>query len=343
MRSEWPSGRRSARWFLRRGVIAAVVLSAVSAAAVSPALAQPGSSIAHRTSAGSVKAGHVPAGYRSEFAQVHGFRMHYVRGGHGSPVVLIHGFPLTWSEWRAQMPELAKHHDVIAVDLRGAGASGVPANGYDYATMASDIHALLVRLHVAGGIQIVAHDVGMSISYSYAAQWPREVRRMVVMEAPIPDKSIYKLPALSPDPAKATVWHFGFFQEPFAQTLITGHEYVFTKGFINEFLGVRHAFSASEYRYYTSFLKQPQRLGAWLKVYRQLRTDVAENARFRARGKLHMPILAVGGSKSFGTGVAKQWKQYATTVHSTILVGSGHWVTEEKPKQVTHLVTEFLR
>ena len=333
---------------VRRGLLVAAIavlfmIGAVSACAQSAPAGDPvASSPAAAPADAGGSAGRVPEGFRSEFAEVNGFRMHYVRGGQGSPVVLIHGFPQTWFEWRKQMPVLARNHTVIAVDLRGAGDSDVPEGPYDHATMAGDVHALLTQLGLASGVQVVAHDVGASIAYAYAAQWPSEVSRMVVLEAPIPDQSIYELPALGPDPAKPTVWHFGLFQQPFAETLISGHEDVFTEGFIGEFLIVKEAFTPDDYRFYAGYLKDPQRLRAWMEVYRGLRQDVVRNAEFQARGKLAMPILAIGADGSFGAEVGTQWGQYATDVRSEVIPNCGHWVTEERPEAVTDLITNFL-
>src|SRR3954453_11432612 len=165
-----------------------------------------------------------PAGFQSKYAEVNGFRMHYVQGGKGSPVVMIHGFPEEWSEWRQEMGPLSKTHTVIAVDLRGAGESQVTESGYDAAQLAKDVHQLLKQLGLNNGVQVVAHDIGMWVAYGYAAQFRSEVRSMAVMEAPIPDKSIYSYPALNADPSKPAPWHFGLFQLPLAERLMAGHE-----------------------------------------------------------------------------------------------------------------------
>lgn len=283
-----------------------------------------------------------PSGYHSHYANVNGFRMHYLRGGHGSPVVLIHGFPQTWTEWRPQMKELAQKHDVIAVDLRGTGDSGVPKKGYDTAQLAEDVHALLTNLGLNKRIQIVAHDIGLWVAYPYAAKWPTEVSRMAVMEGPIPDKRIYSYPALNPGGAPS-IWHFGFFQEPLSEQLIAHHEKNLVEGFITQFLAVRDAFKPADFAFYAEYLREPGRLKAWLKMYRALDTDVAQNKKFQARGPLPMPILAIGGEKSLGASIGQQWKEYASHVDAKVLLGSGHWVTEEQPRELTSMLANFLQ
>ncbi|WP_406271265.1 alpha/beta hydrolase [Actinacidiphila glaucinigra] len=284
-----------------------------------------------------------PPGFQSKYAEVNGFRMHYVQGGKGSPVVLIHGFPQTWAEWRNQMGPLSENHTVIAVDLRGMGDSELTKSGYQTAQMAGDVHELLKQLKLNNGVQLVGHDIGLWVSYAYAAQWPSEVRRMAVMEAPVPDESIYTFPALEADPNKPSAWHFGMFQLPLAEQLITGHERAFVEGFVGEYLGNnKSAFTPADYDFYAHYLKRQGRTTAWMSLYRQLREDIRQNAKFAAEGKLRMPILAIGGSESFGSGIADQWRKYAVNVDGRVLEGSGHWVTEEKPQEVTALLQSFL-
>ncbi|GAA5014585.1 alpha/beta fold hydrolase [Actinopolymorpha pittospori] len=285
-----------------------------------------------------------PAGFRSKYAEVNGFRMHYLQGGKGSPVVMIHGFPQTWAEWRQQMGPLSRTHTVIAVDLRGTGSSQVTKGGYQAAQMARDVHQLLTQLRLNNGVQVVAHDIGVWVGYDYAAQWPSEVRRMAAMEAPIPDEGVYSFPVLNADPKKPSAWHFGMFQLPLAEHLIAGHERVFVQDMITEYLaGNKSPFTSSDYDFWAHYLKEPGRTTAWMTVYRQLRADVQQNKEYQARGKLTMPILAVGAQDSFGGTIADQWRDYAVNVHGRVLKDSGHFVTEEKPHEVTAMLQSFLQ
>jgi pimeloyl-ACP methyl ester carboxylesterase len=285
-----------------------------------------------------------PAGFQSKFAEVNGFRMHYVRGGKGSPVVMIHGFPENWSEWRQQMVPLAKNHTVIAVDMRGYGESQVTAGGYDAAQSAKDVHQLLMQLGLNNGVQVIAHDIGEVVAYAYGAQYRSEVRSMAVLEAPIPDESFYHFPVLNADPNQPTAWHFGMFQLPLAEKLIAGHERVFVEDLMLEYVaGDESPFTASDFDYYAHSFKEPGRLTAMLGPYRAFRTDVEQNKEFLAQGKLQMPILAIGGERSFGSLIADQWREYAVNVEGHVLEGSGHFVTEERPEEVTALLQSFLQ
>ncbi|WP_432838236.1 alpha/beta fold hydrolase [Dactylosporangium sp. CA-092794] len=301
-----------------------------------PALVQ---SAATRTNESSER---LPNGYHSNYASVNGFRMHYLRGGSGSPVVLLHGFPQTSAEWQPQLEALAKNHTVIAVDLRGTGDSSVPERGYDTAQLADDVHVLLARLNLNKGVQIVAHDIGAWIAYPYAAMWPTEVSRMVVMEGPIPDRSLYTFPAFSPE-GELSTWHLGFFQEDFAQDLVRGHERDLVKGFIEQYLAVDSAFDTSDYEFYARYLREPGRFKAWMNMYQALHTDIAQNENFRKTGPLRMPVLAVGGEEALSSAVGNQWQSYASNVETQVMAGTGHWLTEERPRELTALLLEFLR
>ncbi|WIX83637.1 alpha/beta hydrolase [Amycolatopsis carbonis] len=285
-----------------------------------------------------------PAGFQSKFAEVNGFSMHYVRGGKGSPVVMIHGFPENWSEWRQQMVALSKTHTVIAVDMRGAGESEVTKSGYDTAQLARDVHQLLTQLNLNKGVQVIAHDVGEWVAYAYGAQFRSEVRSMAVMEATIPDDSWYSYPVLNADPAQPAAWHFGLFQLPLAEKLIAGNERDLVHDMMLEYVaGDKSPFTASDFDYYAHFLKEPGRTTAFMSMYRGIRTDVQQNKEFLAQGKLKMPILAIGGERSFGSLVPDQWREYAVNVEGRVLKGSGHFVTQERPEEVTAMLQSFLQ
>lgn len=282
-----------------------------------------------------------PAGFQSKYAEVNGFRMHYVQGGTGSPVVMIHGFPEEWSEWRQEMGPLSKTHTVIAVDLRGAGESQVTESGYQAAQLAKDVHQLLKQLGLNNGVQVAAHDIGEWVAYAYAAQFRSEVRSMAVMEATIPDESWYHYPVLNADPNQPAAWHFGLFQLPLAEKLIAGHESALVHDMMLEYVAGDK--SPSDFDFYAHFLKEPGRTTAWMSVYRGIRADVQQNKEFLAQGKLEMPILAIGGERSFGSLIPDQWREYAVNVQGRVLKGSGHFVNEERPTEVTAMLQSFLQ
>lgn len=282
----------------------------------------------------------LPQGFSSEFATVNGIRMHYVRGGSGEPLVLLHGFPQDWSMWAKVMPSLAERYTVIAPDLRGAGRSEAPPSGYDKATLARDIRGLVEQLQLPP-INLVGHDIGLMVAYDYAASYPQDVRRLVLLEAPIPDESIFTFPALTANGPGA--WWFGFFTTPgMPETLIRGREYPFVAEFFRNSSATPGAISASDLTRYAQNLSEPARLNAYMGYFRAFPQDVAR-VRTLAATPLRMPILAMGAEFSLGASVPTQVARYGTNVTPLVIAGSGHWIPEEKPTEFSAALLNFLQ
>src|SRR4051812_26795222 len=283
----------------------------------------------------------MPVGFSEHKTQVAGIGINYVIGGHGPTLVLIHGYPQTWYEWHGIMPALAEHYTVIAPDLPGAGKSDAPASGYDKKTMAAKLHALLVSLGKADDVNVVGHDIGTMVAYSYAAQYPHSVRKLVLSEAPIPDPGIYKFPALT---AKGPgVWNFGFFslRTGLPESLIQGRELTWTSGFMRGIAVHKDALTPEDLEVFSSYLRDYAHLEASFAWFRTFPQDIADNARLQKR-PLTMPVLAIGADASLGSSVAKQVRHYATHVTPAVIPDSGHWIYEEHPKETTDMLLHFL-
>jgi pimeloyl-ACP methyl ester carboxylesterase len=283
----------------------------------------------------------MPVGFSEHKTQVAGIGINYVIGGHGPTLVLIHGYPQTWYEWHGIMPALAEHYTVIAPDLPGAGKSDAPASGYDKKTMAAKLHALLVSLGKADDVNVVGHDIGTMVAYSYAAQYPHSVRKLVLSEAPIPDPGIYKFPALT---AKGPgVWNFGFFslRTGLPESLIQGRELTWTSGFMRGIAVHKDALTPEDLEVFSSYLRDYAHLEASFAWFRTFPQDIADNARLQKR-PLAMPVLAIGADGSLGSSVAKQVRHYATHVTPAVIPDSGHWIYEEHPKETTDMLLHFL-
>ena len=324
--------KRFTRAVLRAAL--ALLLVALSAGATSAAA----SPSPHRH----VTATPPPKGFAEHRAQVNGITMDYVRGGHGPTLVLLHGYPETWYEFEAVLPALARHFTVIAPDLRGAGASSAPAGGYDKKTMAEDLHQLLTKLGLQHRINLVGHDIGTMVAYSYAAQHPRDVSRLALTEAPIPDQSVYQFPALTP--GGPGVWNFGFFNvtNGLPEQMIAGRERTWTDLFIRMFAVHKDAAARPEaVRAYAQAMSDPAHLRGSLEWFRALDRDVSDNAE-SVRTPLPMPVLAVGADHSLGQSVPDQVRRYATHVQGVVLPDSGHWIFEEHPQKMTDLLLRFL-
>ncbi|MGY5032964.1 alpha/beta fold hydrolase [Streptomyces sp. 900116325] len=298
-------------------------------------------SASDKTTTTATSAEQMPAGFSEHKSQAAGIGINYVIGGHGPTLVLIHGYPQTWYEWHDIMPALAKHYTVIAPDLPGAGRSDAPASGYDKKTMANKLHALLEKIGKDQDVRIVGHDIGTMVAYSYAAQYPKSVKKLVLSEAPIPDRSIYKFPALS---AKGPgVWNFGFFslQTGLPESLIQGREYTWTSGFMRGIAVHKDALTPEDLQVFASYLRDPAHLEASFAWFRTFPQDIADNAKLRNK-KLTMPVLAVGADGSLGESIGDQVSRYATHVTPLVIKDSGHWIYEEHPEETTDMLLNFL-
>ncbi|MEU3452548.1 alpha/beta hydrolase [Micromonospora sp. NPDC006766] len=283
----------------------------------------------------------VPAGFTEQRAQVGEVTWNYVRGGRGPTVVLLHGYPQCWRMWRHLLPELAKSYEVIAPDLRGFGGSDAPPTGYDKKTVAADLHGLLTGLGLARQIRLVGHDLGTMVAYAYAAAHPDQVARLALTEAPIPDESIYAIPALTA--AGPAVWNFGFFNVPngLPEQLVAGREALWIDRFTDSIMVKKGSLGPDDIEEYAGHLRDEAHLRASFGYFRAFGQDITDNAAYRAT-KLPMPVLAIGAQASLGGQVAEQAHRYADTVTGEVVEDCGHWLFEERPAELTALLLPFL-
>ena len=272
---------------------------------------------------------------QDHYAEVNSIRMHYLQAGSGEPVVLLHGFGQTSHMWRPLIKELAKNHTVIAPDLRGYGSSTAPADGYTKAAMARDIHALVTRLGHKG-IELVGHDIGLMVAYAYAAQYPTEVKRIVLMEAFLPGVGDWTNVWLLRD-----LWHFHFYgKTPLA--LVTGRERIYLEHFWNDFAAdPTKSISEADRKFYAKEYAKPGHMKAGMETFRAFEQDAKDFAQF-AKTPLTMPMLVLSGEKAGGQFLIDQGKLVDTNVEGVIVTGSGHWLMEEAPQKVIPLLVDFL-
>ena len=272
---------------------------------------------------------------QSRFATVNGIKMHYLIAGKGSPIVLLHGYAETSHMWRPLIAKLAATHTVIAPDLRGFGDSDAPADGYTKAAMAQDVHALLQTLKI-DHIRLVGHDIGLMVAYAYAAQYPTDVDRIVLMDAFLPGVGDWKSVWLLRD-----LWHFHFYgKTPLA--LVTGRERTYFEHFWNDFAAdPKKSLSEQDRVFYAKAYAKPGHMAAGFEVFRAFEKDAADFAGF-AKTPLTMPMLVLTGEKASGETLITQAKLAASNVNGVIIKGSGHWLMEEAPDQVIPKLVEFL-
>jgi pimeloyl-ACP methyl ester carboxylesterase len=286
----------------------------------------------------------LPAGFAGTFTSRYidagEVRLHAVTGGEGPPLLLVHGWPQTWYAWRMVMPELARDFSVVAVDQRGIGLSDKPQDGYDTATLANDLVALMEAL----GHQrfaLYGTDVGMPIAYALAADHPDRVDRLVVSEAPLPGISPSP-PLFLPPGLNERLWHLAFNQLPKVnEQLVTGRESIFFGAEFDASAGTNKLPSDTVRYYIDTLAADPDHLRGSFGFYRAIPTSSAQNEQRKGR-RLTLPVLAVGGEESTGEGVGNTMKLVADQVQTVVLTGSGHWVAEQAPEQLLAALTEFL-
>jgi pimeloyl-ACP methyl ester carboxylesterase len=268
-------------------------------------------------------------------AEVDRVKLYYTTGGHGAPLILLHGYAETSRMWTPIFPVLGAKFTVIAPDLPGIGESSIPADGLDMRTGAIRIHALACSLGVAKA-RVIGHDTGLMVAYAYAAQFPSEVEKLVVMDAFLPGvagwEAIYNNPG---------IWHFRF-NGPTPEALVSGRERIYFEHFWNNFAADKtHSIPEADRVANAAAYARPGRMQAgwaYFVSFQQAAKDFAE----LSQTKLTMPILAIGGEKSLGDALGQQMKLVATDVTIVVLKDTGHWVLEERPKETTDALIKFL-
>jgi pimeloyl-ACP methyl ester carboxylesterase len=306
-----------------------VFLPAFAAALASgPALAQEATDsgvplVAH--------AARLPEGFRETSAEVNAVRINYKIGGQGPAVVLLHGYAETSHMWIPLLPLLATSHTVIAPDLRGAGGSERTADGYDKKTLAQDIRGLVRQL---GHKQVM--DIGLMVAYAYAAQYPGEVGKVILMDAFLPGVGDWTQVWLLRD-----LWHFHFYGEtPLA--LVKGRERIYFEHFWNDFAADRtHSVPEADRKLYVAAYAQPGGMRSGFAYFAAFPQDAVDFEAF-SKTKLPMPMLVLTGEKASGVALIEQGRLVATDVKGVVIESSGHWLMEEVPEQVIPLLVAFV-
>lgn len=255
-------------------------------------------------------------------------------GGKGPVVVLIHGYAENSDSWAPLAADLMKDHIVVVPDLRGIGRSSKPEGGYDKKTQAKDIRAVVTALGY-DKTSVVAHDIGNMVAYAYAATYPDKVEKLVVMDAPIPGIGPWDEIRLNPG-----VWHFNF-HGPDAERLVAGRERIYLDRIWNDFTADPSKPDESTRDFFAATYAQPGGMWAGFAQFTAFSQDGKDNEVFE-RVRLPMPVLAVGGEKSFGALQAVIMRQVATNVREAVVPGSGHWLMEERPVETVTLIRNFL-
>ena len=277
-----------------------------------------------------------PATFATREVVTNGATIHVRSGGSGPPVVLLHGYGETGDMWVPLAVDLARDHTVVVPDLRGLGLSSKPAGGFDKKTQARDVAGVMDALGV-GQADVVAHDIGNMVAFQFAAQFPQRVRRLVLIDAPVPGvgpwDEILKNPLL---------WHFRF-GGPDMERLVAGRERIYLDRFWNEFSASPARFGEAARQHYATLYALPGAMHSGFAQFAAFDQDAIDNRAFLAQGgRLKMPVLALGGEKSFGLTMAAVMRAAADDVTQGVVPDSGHWIMEENPRATVGLVREFI-
>jgi pimeloyl-ACP methyl ester carboxylesterase len=271
----------------------------------------------------------------SRTAEIAGVKLHYLTAGSGTPLILLHGYAETSRMWQPIIPALAERFTVIAPDLPCIGDSDIPASGLDMKSAAIRIHDLAKSLGVEKA-EVVGHDIGLMVAYAYAAQFPSEVTKLVLMDAFLPGvagwEAIYNLPS---------IWHFRF-NGPTPEALVQGRERTYFTYFWNDLAADKtRSLPEADREAYIAAYSRPGRMHAgwqYFVSFLQAAKDFAELAKTR----LTIPVLTIGGDKSLGEPLGQQARSIADDVTVIVLKNTGHWILEESPKETTEALQKFL-
>jgi pimeloyl-ACP methyl ester carboxylesterase len=275
--------------------------------------------------------------YQSQMADLGGVKIHYLKAGTGKrPLVLIHGFGETSQMWIPLFEEFGHDYTIIAPDIRGLGDSSRPASGYDKKTAAADIRGLVKSLGYER-IDLVGHDIGLMIAYAYAAQYPNEVEKLALLEAPIPGigavwEQVFTNPLL---------WHFHFVNSPIALDLVKGRERTFLEHFWQTLSANQKAMSETMRQTYAKSYAQEGAMRAAFEYFKAFNKQDAEDNRSFAAHKLPMPVLVIAGDKAMGDALEIQAKLVADNVTALKFVDTGHWLMEERPAETKAALMKF--
>jgi pimeloyl-ACP methyl ester carboxylesterase len=275
-------------------------------------------------------------GFKEKSIPVNGTEIHVRWGGTGPAAVLLHGYGETGDMWAPLARDLARDHTVIVPDLRGLGRSARASSGFDKKTQAGDVAGVLDALG-AKQADVVAHDIGNMVAFQFAAQHPDRVRRLVLIDAPVPGVGPWEEVLKNP-----LLWHFRF-GGPDMERLVAGRERIYLDRFWNEFSATPSRFSEAARVHYAALYARPGAMHAGFSQFAAFDQDAIDNRASLAQGgRLRMPVLAVGGEKSFGPMMAAVMRAAADNVEEGIVPDSGHWIMEENPQATVRLVRGFL-
>jgi pimeloyl-ACP methyl ester carboxylesterase len=277
-----------------------------------------------------------PANFHNQEIKTNGTTLHVRVGGTGPAIIFLHGFGDTGDMWAPVAKALAKTHTIIVPDLRGMGLSAHPDGGYTKANEAKDIAGVMDALKIKKAA-LVSHDIGNMVGYALAAQYPTRITRWIAIDAPLPGiGAIWQAQLSNP-----TTWHFNF-HGPDEERLVAGRERIFLDRFYNELSAHPEKIDEATRAHYAALYARPHAMHDALEQFAAFPQDGIDNRALLAKGKLTLPIQALGAEKSYGLTMKKDLDQVAVNVRGGVVPDSGHWVMEEQPEATTRLIVAYL-
>jgi pimeloyl-ACP methyl ester carboxylesterase len=276
-----------------------------------------------------------PPQFRNEDIEAEGATIHVRIGGQGPAVVALHGFGDTGDMWAPLAQALVGGHTMVVPDLRGMGLSSHPEGGYEKKAQAGDVARVLDALKIAKA-DLVTHDIGNMVGYAFAAQYPDRVTRFVIGDAPLPGLGSWDKIVLSP-----LLWHFNF-RGPDVERLVQGRERIYLDRFWNELSANPSSIDEATRQHYAQLYARPGAMHCAFNQFAALHQDAIDNKALLAKGKLAMPVLAIGGEKSFGPDMAGEMRTVADDVTELVIKDSGHWLMEEQLAATVAAISAFL-
>jgi pimeloyl-ACP methyl ester carboxylesterase len=277
-----------------------------------------------------------PPSFRAADVKTDGAVIHVRIGGTGPAILMLHGFGDTGDMWQPLAAALMHDHTVMVPDLRGMGLSSHPDSGYDKKTEARDMAQMLDSLKIAGPVELVTHDIGNMVGYAFAAQYPDRVTRWVAMDAPLPGIGGWEAGLSNPK-----VWHFNF-HGPDEERLVAGRERIYLDRFWNELSANPAGIDEQTRAHYAKLYARPHAIHDAFEQFVAFPQDGVDNKAFLAKGKLTMPVLAIGAEKSYGSRMADELRFVASDVTGAVVANSGHWLMEEQPANTMAAILPFL-
>jgi len=279
-----------------------------------------------------------PASFSAQQMPVTGGTQYVRVGGQGPAVLLLHGFGDTGDMWEPLAAILVKDHTVIVPDLRGMGLSSHPEGGYEKVAQARDLAIILDQLKIQK-VVLVTHDIGNMVGYALAVQFPDRVIKWAIMDAPLPGLGTWYTKQLT----NPKVWHFNF-RGPDTERLVAGRERILLDRFYNELSANPAGIDDKTRDHYAELYARPGAIhNAFSGQFAAFTQDAEDNkALFAKKGKLRMPVLAIGGDHSYGASMKSEVGSVARNVQGAVITNSGHWIMEEQPQQALEVLVPFI-